>query len=152
MTPATARAGMKRSGLRGRLPELYRCELLEDPLEALRERCEAAIHCPGRLGLLPELIMVRWVGAAKPGRSGGGHSQPRPRPLAGPSARELLLWGRLLLASLGWSKRVCPATLTACCKEVANMSPSTQIPLAVLYQPPLITCSSGQGLATSWSP
>ena len=58
-------AGMKRCGLVGRLTELYRCELIEDPYEALRDRCDEALSCSRQSGLLAQLVLARWFAAAK---------------------------------------------------------------------------------------
>ena len=117
-------AGMKQCGLRRRLPELYRCELLEDPQEALRGRCDEAIRCTGHSGLLTELVIARWGGAAKLQKwevIAGDLDLLRSR-----VQDESPVWGRLLLAAidyLAWTRQDEPRqTLTACRQEIEQVA------------------------------
>ncbi len=117
-------AGLKQCGLRGRLPELYRCEVIEDPQEALRSRCDAAIGCSGHPGLLIELVIARWGGAAKL-QKWEVIAQDL-ETLRGRMQDESAVWGRLLLAAidyLAWAKRdESRRTLTACREEIERVA------------------------------
>jgi hypothetical protein len=117
-------AGMKQCGLHGRLPELYRCELVEDPHEALRSRCDAAIGCAGHLGMLTELVMARWGGAAK--LQEWDVIARDIDALRNRMQDELPVWGRLLLAAidhLAWAKQDAPRrTLTVCREEIERVA------------------------------
>lgn len=117
-------AGLKQCGLRGRLPELYRCELIEDPGEALHRRCEAAIGGSGHPGLLTELVIARWGGAAKLHRW-----DVISRDLELLRCRlqdESAVWGRLLLAAidhLAWAKQEdCQQILADCRAEIEQVA------------------------------
>jgi hypothetical protein len=117
-------AGMQQFGLRGRLPELYRCELLDDPGEALSGRCDAVLRCAGHLGLLTELLIARWQGAArlqqweKIAEDLGS--------LRGRLQDESAVWGRLLLAAidhLAWAPRGRHhETFLACLEEIEQVA------------------------------
>jgi hypothetical protein len=117
-------AGMIQCGLRGRLPELYRCELLEDPHEALRGRCDEALRCTGHSGLLAELVIARWGGAAKLQKweviAGDLDA------LRGRMQDEAPVWGRVLLAAidyLAWAKpEEARRTLAACREEIEQVA------------------------------
>jgi hypothetical protein len=117
-------AGLKRCGLRGRLPELYRCEVADDPHEALSPRCQAAINCSGHLGLLTELVIARWGGAAKL-RKWELIAQDL-QALRGRLQDESSIWGRLLLAAidrLAWATSDGPQeTLAKCVAEVEQVA------------------------------
>jgi hypothetical protein len=117
-------AGIKQFGLRGRLPEIYRCELLDDPSEALSSRCEAVLLCSGHLGLLTELVIARWGGAARLRQweaIGADLKAFRGRMQDEPAA-----WGRLLLAAidqLAWAPQGRNhETFLACLAEVEEVA------------------------------
>ncbi len=124
-------AGMKQCGLRRRLPELYRCELLEDPQEALRSRCDEAIRCTGHSGLLAELVIARWGGAAKLQKwevIAGDLDLLRSR-----VQDESPVWGRLLLAAidhLAWARQDEPRQTLAACRQEIEQVAEHCLPLA----------------------
>ena len=117
-------AGMKQCGLCGRLPELYRCELIEDPQEVLRPRCDETIRCSGNHGQLVEVVTARWKGAAKLEKwEVIGQDLES---LRGRLQDESPAWGPLLLAAidnLAWAKvDEARQTLAACRKEIEQVA------------------------------
>jgi hypothetical protein len=117
-------AGMTRCGLTGRLTELYRCELAEDPAEALHERWARALHSSGQPGLLAHLVAARWGAAAKLAKweiitSDLGE-------LRGRLHEETPIWGHLLLLAidhLAWAKQpACDAAMAECRKEIEQLA------------------------------
>jgi len=113
------------------LPELYRCELLDDAYEALRTRCDEAIRCSGHLGLLTELVIARWGGAAKLEKW-----EVIAQDLADLRSRmqdESPAWGRMLLAAtdyLAWAKQDGPRQALMACREELEQVAEHWLPIA----------------------
>jgi hypothetical protein len=117
-------AGLKQFGLRGRLAELYRCELVDDPGEALSPRCDAALQSSGHAGLLTELVIARWGAATRLMKwECIGEDLDA---LRGRLQDDSAVWGRLLLAAidqLAWAPRGrCEETYLDCLQEVEQVA------------------------------
>lgn len=93
--------GLARSGLRGRLLELYTAHLDEDPDEALSDRCSRLLDLPGPLGSVYTLVIWRWRAAARLNRY-LLVSQDLARLRARFVDEDREMWLRLVLAAMGY--------------------------------------------------
>jgi hypothetical protein len=124
-------AGLRRCGFCGRLFDLYRRELLDDPQEALQSRCDEVIGFSGHRGLLAELVIARWNGAAK--RERWDIIAKDLAELRGRMQNEPSVWGRLLLAAidhLAWSKQDEPREVLAACQVEVELLAEHWLPIA----------------------
>jgi hypothetical protein len=91
--------GLRQTGMRWRLLELYRNELEANPLEALSARCEDLLECSGPASQLESFVTARWRAAGSLKRWDAVASDVE-RLRQRPWDDDRQVWTRLLLAAI----------------------------------------------------